>query len=63
MRLAMMLYARMMCVLPSAVSTGIKKIQKNGMIADGNYNGVNGHSKMDTVINKIVERKDNPLLS
>ena len=54
MRLAMMLYARMMCVLPSAVSTGIKKIQKNGMIADGNYN-----SKMDTVINKIVERKDN----
>jgi SNF2 family DNA or RNA helicase len=59
MRLAMMLYARMMCVLPSAVSTGIKKIQKNGMIADGNYNGVNGHSKMDTVINKIVERKDN----
>lgn len=59
MMLAMMLYERMMCVLPYAMFTNIKKIQKLGLIKNQNFEGIKGHSKMDSVIQKIVDRKDN----
>jgi len=59
MRLAMMLYERMMCVLPHTVLPSIQKIQKRGLIGNENLDGINGHSKMDSVITKILSRKDN----
>lgn len=59
MRLAMMLYERMMCVLPETVVPSIKKIQKIGLIKNQNFEGTKAHSKMDCVIKKIKERKDN----
>ena len=59
MMLAMMLYERMMCVLPNTVIPSIKKIQKLGLIRNQNFEGTKGHSKMDSVIQKLVERKDN----
>ena len=59
MRLAMMLYERMMCVLPETVVPSIRKIQKQGLIRDQNFEGTKGHSKMDAVIHKLVERKAN----
>lgn len=59
MRLAMMLYERMMCVLPCTVIPSIKKIQKVGLIRNDNFGGTNFHSKMDSVINTIVSRRNN----
>ena len=59
MMLAMMLYERMMCVLPDTVVPSIKKIQKLGLIRNQNFEGTKGHSKMDSVIQKILERKEN----
>ena len=54
-----MLYERMMCALPTTVAPSIKKIQKLGLIKNQNFDGIKGHSKMDSIIKKIVERKDN----
>lgn len=59
MLLAMMLYERMMCVFPQLLNGGnLKKIQSMGVGTDLG-NGIKYHSKMDSVVNGILERKDN----
>jgi len=59
MLLAMMLYERMMCVFPQLLNGGnLKKIQSMGVGTDLT-NGTKHHSKMDSVVNRILERKDN----
>ena len=59
MLLAMMLYERMMCVFPQLLDGGnLKKIQSMGVGTDLT-NGTKHHSKMDSVVNRILERKDN----
>lgn len=59
MRLAMMLYERMMCVYPHLMNgANMKTIREMGIGKDF-ANGTAHHSKMDSVIDRIVERKDN----
>ena len=59
MLLAMMLYERMMCVFPQLLNGGnLKKIQSMGVGTDLG-NGIKYHSKMESVVNCILERKDN----
>jgi len=59
MLLAMMLFERMMCVFPQLLNGGnLKKIQSMGVGTDLG-NGTKHHSKMDSVVNRILERKDN----
>jgi SNF2 family DNA or RNA helicase len=61
MLLAMMMYERMMCVYPQLISEEhLNKIRSLGLHTDINRDcGTTSHSKMDSVINHIVERKDN----
>ncbi len=59
MLLAMMMYERMMCVYPHLMSgANMKTIRAMGVGKDF-ANGTKHHSKMDSVIDRIVERKDN----
>lgn len=59
MLLAMMLYERMMCVFPQLLNgENLKKIQSMGVGTDLG-NGTKHHSKMDSVVNCILEKKDN----
>ena len=59
MILAMMMYERMMCVYPALLTKkSMERINESGI--DDEYNkGANYHSKLDNVIHRIVERKDN----
>lgn len=59
MLLAMMLYARKMCVYPNLAVENMKKIKNLGIIGEDNLDGLNYNSKMNGVINKILERKNN----
>tara|TARA_R110002012_G_scaffold91139_1_gene222239 strand:+ start:114 stop:1490 length:1377 start_codon:yes stop_codon:yes gene_type:complete len=59
MVLAMMIYARMICVYPKLAAKHIQKIKEMGYIEEENVTGVNYNSKMNTVIRTIVDRKDN----
>ena len=59
MVLAMMIYARMVCVYPKLAAKHIHKMKDMGYIEEENVTGVNFNSKMNTVIRTIVERKDN----
>ena len=61
MLLAMMMYERMMCVYPQLISEEhLNKIRSLGLHTDINRDcGTTSHSKMDSVINHLVERKDN----
>jgi len=59
MILAMMMYERMMCVYPGLLTKkSMENINECGI--DDEYNkGASYHSKLDNVIHRIVERKDN----
>jgi SNF2 family DNA or RNA helicase len=59
LRLSMMMYARMVCVYPHLINKHINKLQNSGYICDDSVNGVNYNSKMDKVINIIIERQYN----
>ena len=59
MLLAMMIYARMICVYPKLAAKHIPKMKTLGYIEDENATGVNYNSKMNTVIRTILDRKDN----
>jgi len=59
MRLAMMMYARMMCVYPELVRKHMDKMKEYGYIDKKSESGVNFNSKMDKVIHTIVSRKNN----
>ena len=59
MVLAMMLYARKICVYPKLAVENMRKIKNLGIIGGDNLDGLNYNSKMNGVINKIVERKEN----
>jgi len=59
MRLSTMLCARMLCVYPKMAKKYLHKLKSMGYIDDKNFEGINQASKMDSVINKIVERKAN----
>jgi SNF2 family DNA or RNA helicase len=59
MRLAMMLYARMLCILPYIIVPSIKKIQSLCTNDNDNFNGTDYHSKMDSVLDAIISRKGN----
>jgi SNF2 family DNA or RNA helicase len=59
MLLAMMMYERMMCVYPKLLDgANMKTIRAMGIGKDFE-NGTKHHSKMDSVIDRIVERKYN----
>lgn len=59
MLLAMMMYERMMCVYPNLLDgVNMKTIREMG-IGNDYVNGIQHHSKMDSVIDCIVERKCN----
>ena len=55
----MMMYERMMCVYPALLTKkSMENINESGI--DEEYNkGANYHSKLDNIIHRIVERKDN----
>jgi len=59
MRLAMLTYARMVCIYPGMISKHVEKLKSFGYIRDNSISGVNFNSKMDKVIDTIVERKNN----
>mgnify|MGYP001174987427 CR=1 FL=1 len=59
MRLAMLTYARMVCIYPGMISKHLEKLKGFGYIRDNSICGVNFNSKMDKVIDTIVERKNN----
>ena len=59
MRLSMMLFARMLCIYPKLASTHLHKIKTLGHLTGDNFEGINHSSKMDSVVNTIVSRKDN----
>jgi len=59
MLLAMMMYARKMCVYPRLACENIKKVASLGLVSGDNLDGVNYASKMNGVVNKIIERKHN----
>lgn len=59
MRLSTMLCARMLCVYPKMATKYLHKLKSMGYIDNENFEGLNQASKMDSVINKIVERKAN----
>ena len=57
--LSLMLYARQLCVYPSLATKHLGKMKQLGIASPENQKGISYNSKMDGVINKIVERKDN----
>jgi SNF2 family DNA or RNA helicase len=57
--LSLMLYARQLCVYPSLATKHIGKMKELGIASPENINGLSYNSKMDGVIQKILERKDN----
>ena len=57
--LSLMLYARQLCVYPSLATKHMGKMKQLGIASPENQKGISYNSKMDGVINKIVERKDN----
>lgn len=59
MILAMMIYARKMCVYPKLATENMKKGQSLGLISTDNMDGLNYSSKMNGVVKKIIERKNN----
>ena len=61
MLLAMMMFERMMCVFPHMMNgKNMKRLQSMGVgIGEEFTNGTIPHSKMDSVVNRILERKDN----
>jgi SNF2 family DNA or RNA helicase len=59
LRLSTMLCARMLCVYPKMATKYLHKLKTMGYIDDENFEGLKQTSKMDSVINKIVERKAN----
>lgn len=59
LRLSTMLCARMLCVYPKMATKYLDKLKTMGYIDDKNFEGLKQTSKMDSVINKIVERKAN----
>jgi SNF2 family DNA or RNA helicase len=59
MRLSMMLFARMLCIYPKLASTHLHKIRTMGHLTGDNFEGINHSSKMDSVVNTLVSRKDN----
>ena len=59
MKLEMMLYARKICIHPKLATENIKKISSMGIISEENLDGLNHNSKMNSVTNIILERKNN----
>lgn len=59
LRLSTMLCARMLCVYPKMATKYLHKLKSLGYIDDQNFEGLENNSKMDSVINKIIERKAN----
>ena len=59
LRLSTMLCARMLCVYPKMATKYLHKLKSMGYLGNENFEGLNQSSKMDSVINKIVERKAN----
>lgn len=59
MTLAFMSYARMMCVYPSMIVSHIHKLREMGAITDENMYGTDSHSKINDVVNTIMQRKNN----
>ena len=58
--LVLMLYARMMCVYPSLVQNHISKMKSMGCVStETREDGLKYSSKMDSVIQTILARKDN----
>lgn len=59
LRLSTMLCARMLCVYPKMATKYLHNLKTLGYIGNENFEGLNQSSKMDSVINKIIERKAN----
>ena len=59
MMLAMMTYARMICVYPGLVNKHIDKLEEMGYVTKTSKSGASYNSKMDNVVDVIVNRKDN----
>ena len=59
MMLAMMTYARMICVYPGLVNKHIDKLEEMGYVTKTSKSGASYNSKMDNVVDVIVSRKDN----
>ncbi len=58
MMLAMMMFERMMCIYPGLINEkNLKTLNDMGVGVDKNV--IPAHSKMDDVIKKVIERKDN----
>jgi SNF2 family DNA or RNA helicase len=57
--LSLMLYARQLCVYPSLASKHMGKMKQLGIASPENASGISYSSKMDGVVNKIIERKNN----
>jgi len=57
--LSLMLYARQLCVYPSLATKHMGKMKELGIASPENIKGLSYNSKMDGVVKKILERKDN----
>ena len=57
--LSLMLYARQLCVYPSLATKHMGKMKQLGIVSPENAKGLSYNSKMDGVVNKIIERKNN----
>lgn len=57
--LSLMLYARQLCIYPSLATKHMGKMKELGIASPENIKGLSYNSKMDGVIKKILERKDN----
>lgn len=60
-QLAFLTYARQSCILPSLLSNRIQQFQDDDIIDDPQLfiDGMNGTSKLDSVLHSIIQRKDN----
>jgi len=59
MVLAMMTFARMICVYPPLAAKHIENMKEMGYVSKENMDGTNYSSKMNKVIETLVSRKDN----
>ena len=59
LRLSTMLCARMLCVYPMMATKYLHKLKSMGYLGNENFEGLSQSSKMDSVMNKIIERKTN----
>ena len=59
MKLAMMMYARMMCVYPQLMTPHLDKLSELGIVEQDSLTGINHHSKLDEVVELVLKRKDN----